>query len=171
MSDANASVIMDSLLQRGRIRPFIVACPSLQSEEDLLRYFVPFVDATFRTIPKRESRAIAGHSSGGFTAMDLSLAHPEAFSISGAFAPIALLSIAPNISTAQGLKPNPISFWLYAGRKDTMAISWAVKGFAGELRKNGQSTMYVEDDGDHIKNVARRLSELIEYVFKHLTWE
>lgn len=41
---------------------------------------LPFVDARYRTIPKREARAVIGRSSGGFGALRLALDRPEAFS-------------------------------------------------------------------------------------------
>jgi hypothetical protein len=44
---------------------------------------VPWVDAHYRTIPDRESRAIAGKSSGGFGAMITPMLRPDLF---GAFA-------------------------------------------------------------------------------------
>ncbi len=40
---------------------------------------VPWVDAHYRTIPDRESRAIAGKSSGGFGAMITSMLRPDLF--------------------------------------------------------------------------------------------
>lgn len=40
---------------------------------------LPFVDARYRTIPKREARAVVGRSSGGFGALRLGLDRPEAF--------------------------------------------------------------------------------------------
>jgi S-formylglutathione hydrolase FrmB len=43
---------------------------------------VPFVDARYRTIADRESRAISGKSSGGFGAMIMSMLRPDVF---GAF--------------------------------------------------------------------------------------
>lgn len=41
--------------------------------------FIPFIDATYRTIPDRQHRAITGYSMGGFGAMVLPEKHPEAF--------------------------------------------------------------------------------------------
>jgi hypothetical protein len=41
---------------------------------------VPWVDARYRTIPDRESRAIAGKSSGGFGAMITPMLRPDLFS-------------------------------------------------------------------------------------------
>ena len=40
---------------------------------------VPWVDARYRTIPDRESRAISGHSSGGFGAMVTPMLRPDLF--------------------------------------------------------------------------------------------
>jgi S-formylglutathione hydrolase FrmB len=40
---------------------------------------VPWVDATYRTIPERESRAVSGKSSGGFGAMITPMLRPDLF--------------------------------------------------------------------------------------------
>ncbi|HZU95535.1 MAG TPA: alpha/beta hydrolase-fold protein [Planctomycetota bacterium] len=40
----------------------------------------PEVDRRFRTIPRREARAVLGKSSGGFGALVLAMEHPEVFS-------------------------------------------------------------------------------------------
>ncbi len=44
---------------------------------------VGYVDANYRTLPQRESRAIGGLSAGGQAAFMLALTHPEVFSIAG----------------------------------------------------------------------------------------
>lgn len=44
--------------------------------EDLIRH----IDATYRTVAKREARAISGESAGGFGAMQLALRHKDVFS-------------------------------------------------------------------------------------------
>ncbi|HEV2124934.1 MAG TPA: alpha/beta hydrolase-fold protein [Chloroflexota bacterium] len=48
---------------------------------------VKHVDATFRTIPSRERRAIGGLSMGGHGALQLALNHPDTFAIAGAHSP------------------------------------------------------------------------------------
>ena len=48
---------------------------------------VSFVDENYRTLNKRESRAIAGHSMGGFGALNLSMLHPEIFGMCYALSP------------------------------------------------------------------------------------
>jgi enterochelin esterase family protein len=47
---------------------------------------LPLVDATYRTIPTREARAVLGRSSGGFGALRLGMDRPEAFSVLGSHA-------------------------------------------------------------------------------------
>jgi len=47
---------------------------------------VPFVDAHFKTIPRREGRAVVGKSSGGFGALRLGLDRPEVFCAVGSHA-------------------------------------------------------------------------------------
>lgn len=41
---------------------------------------VSYVDTHYRTIPRRESRGLAGHSMGGYGAMRIGMKHPEIFS-------------------------------------------------------------------------------------------
>jgi S-formylglutathione hydrolase FrmB len=48
-------------------------------ETYIVKDLIAEVDAKFRTIAKREGRAIAGLSMGGFGALELSMRHPELF--------------------------------------------------------------------------------------------
>jgi len=70
------------------------------------RYIVeevlPFVDATYRTIPERAARAVAGRSSGGFGALRLAIDRPEAFAVYGSHAGDCLFeaSIRPSFTSA-----------------------------------------------------------------------
>jgi len=48
---------------------------------------VDHVDATFRTEPVRERRAVGGLSMGGHGALQLALNHPDRFAIAGAHSP------------------------------------------------------------------------------------
>lgn len=45
-------------------------------EDFLVKEVVPFVDATYRTIPDSSCRAIMGHSMGGYAALILPVRHP-----------------------------------------------------------------------------------------------
>ncbi len=44
-----------------------------------IQELIPYIDATYRTIPDREHRSITGYSMGGFGAMVLAEKHPETF--------------------------------------------------------------------------------------------
>lgn len=72
---------------------FYANSPLTGNFEDLVvREAVPLVDANFRTVARREGRALAGFSMGGFGAWNLALRHPEVFAASwsrspGAFDP------------------------------------------------------------------------------------
>ncbi len=48
---------------------------------------VHYVDSTYRTLPRRESRAIGGFSFGGQGALSLGLTHPEIFRVVGGHSP------------------------------------------------------------------------------------
>lgn len=52
-------------------------------EDYLIEELIPYVDATYRTLPLHEHRAITGKSSGGYGAVVQAMRHPELF---GAFA-------------------------------------------------------------------------------------
>ena len=54
--------------------------------EDLVAY----VDENYRTIPRRESRGLAGHSMGGYGAIRIGMKYPEVFSSLYAMSPCCL---------------------------------------------------------------------------------
>lgn len=55
--------------------------PAWRYETFMAKELVAYVDGHYRTLPKRESRAIAGQSMGGHGAMFLSIRHHETFSV------------------------------------------------------------------------------------------
>jgi enterochelin esterase family protein len=177
MSDANVSIIAERLLKEGRIKPLIVACPDLggisqYDIEYLLRRIVPFVDSTFRTIPNRESRAIAGHSSGGYLSLLLALSNPGYFSIVGGFssyiAKVYFKTQLEELVQAHSEVSGSIIFWLYSGRQNQYGVTESNREFADFLNQNGLAAIYVEDDGDHTNQVADRLADFVEYISRHL---
>jgi putative tributyrin esterase len=62
-----------------------VSDPKEAYESYLIKDLLPFVDASFQTIAKREARFIAGLSMGGFGAIKFGLNHPNLFSVVGSF--------------------------------------------------------------------------------------
>jgi enterochelin esterase family protein len=48
-------------------------------QDHVVRELVPHVDRSYRTIPAREHRGVAGRSSGGYGALILGMEHPDVF--------------------------------------------------------------------------------------------
>jgi S-formylglutathione hydrolase FrmB len=98
--------LMDTQLRQGRIQEFIVVMPNganrlggafyLNSsvtggwEDFIVRDVVGYVDTRYRTMPRPESRGIAGHSMGGYGALRLGMRHPDVFGSVYALAPCCL---------------------------------------------------------------------------------
>lgn len=114
--------ILDFAIATNRIRPFIMVISdqlttysgSFYSNsgifgdwEDFTCYdLVSYMDQNYRTIPRKESRGITGHSMGGYGALKLAMHHPEIFSSVYALSPGALTVVreyGPNSSTYREL--------------------------------------------------------------------
>lgn len=54
------------------------------------RRLIPYVDARYRTLARREARGITGHSTGGFNAVSYGMRHPELFGAIAASSPDGL---------------------------------------------------------------------------------
>lgn len=95
---------MELLVRGGYIQPMIVVMPSgdyswwfnhaAVPDSDgkawgdyIWKDIVGYTDGNYRTLAKRESRAIGGLSAGGQGAMMFSLTHPELFRVVGAHSP------------------------------------------------------------------------------------
>ncbi|MDM7923805.1 MAG: alpha/beta hydrolase family protein, partial [Pyrinomonadaceae bacterium] len=72
-----------------------------QYESYIVRELIPEIDAKFRTLAKRDSRAIAGLSMGGYGAIKFGLKYPELFKIAGSFSG-ALSAAEMSSSTRRG---------------------------------------------------------------------
>ncbi len=57
---------------------------------------VSYIDNNYRTIPKREARALCGHSMGGFGAINIGMKHSDVFGI--------IYSMSPGLYDENGLK-------------------------------------------------------------------
>lgn len=106
--------IMDNLLAEGKCVPFLIVMNDgmARSEEDLkpgaykFRGFedgltqscIPFIDSTYRTLPDREYRALAGLSMGASMALHFGMHHPELFASLGMFsAPLHFRGNQPEV--------------------------------------------------------------------------
>lgn len=94
----------DWLARGGQIQPMIVVMPDGDHSwwfnhapvtgsdgklwgDYIWKDVVGYVDANYRTLRDRESRAIGGLSAGGQAAFSLAMTHPEVFSVAGAHSP------------------------------------------------------------------------------------
>lgn len=129
-----ANVILDNEIAEGRAAPMIVVMPNntvgprpvpaLQNaaviEREMTTDIIPFIDRSYRTLPDRDHRAIAGVSFGGGTAFTVGVRHLETF---GSVAEFATGTFGGASSTAYApgyvaYSPDNITPNLYAKLKD-----------------------------------------------------
>ncbi len=95
--DENIQQRLDRLINTQVIAPLIVVMPDCftryggsqytnsvgtgRYEDHVIDELVPWADKTFRTIPERDARAVAGKSSGGYGSVILGMRHPETFGL------------------------------------------------------------------------------------------
>ncbi len=105
------SASMDQLIREGKIKEMIVVIGSGANfmggsfyvnspvngnwEDFIVHDLVTFVDNHFRTIPSAASRGLAGHSMGGFGALNLGMHHPEVFG--------SIYALSPGLFDPHGL--------------------------------------------------------------------
>lgn len=93
----NLAERMDKLISAGTIKPMIAVMPDCFThyggsqyinssatgnyEDYLTQEIVPFVDANFRTINDKNSRAVMGKSSGGYGALMMAMRHADLFGL------------------------------------------------------------------------------------------
>ena len=98
-NQGHANLIMDNMIAAGECDPFIIVMTYGMTndvkfgglggfnfkdfETVLVDELVPYIDANFKTIAKKESRAMAGLSMGGMETRAITLARPEVFGYYG----------------------------------------------------------------------------------------
>ena len=98
-NQGHANLIMDNLIAEGKCTPFIIVMTygmtndvrfggigsftAKEFEAVLVDELVPYIDSHFRTIAKKESRAMAGLSMGGMETKTITLRRPEVFGYYG----------------------------------------------------------------------------------------
>lgn len=114
--------ILDFAIATERIRPFILVIPNQKTtyegsfysnsgvfgnwEDFTVEDLVAYMDGNYRTIPKKESRGITGHSMGGYGALNIAMKHPDVFNTVYAISPGALAIVreyGPNSNTFKEL--------------------------------------------------------------------
>ena len=117
---------------------------------------IPFIDATYRTMPTRENRAMAGLSMGGMQTFQIGLAHPETFASLGGFSGGGGgFGGAVDLKTAHGgAMADPAAFnakmkvvWLGIGTAEPKNMYDSVKNYHDALEKSGIKHGYYESPG------------------------
>ncbi len=200
VTQGRATQILDNLIARGEAKPMIVvftngnisqeAAPGENSTgyvnptmnlpqtmegtfETAFPEIVKFIDSRYRTIAKKDSRAVCGLSMGGFHTLYLSLNYPELFGWSGMFSAaigVSDPSVSPiyqdfDAKLAKYYAAKPKLLWIGCGNTDFL---WQANlDFKKKLEDNGYKFSFMETDGGHIwKNWRIYLSEFVPLIFK-----
>ena len=195
-----ATQILDNLIAQGKAEPMIVvmtngnaalqaapgesplgyAAPSIQLPKTMEGSFetafpdvVKFIDSTYRTIAKKQSRAIAGLSMGGYHSMHISKEYPDMFDYVGLFS----AAIMPDKNVKSPIYDNleeklavqfakkPALYWIAIGDKDFLFK--ANGDYRKLLDEKGYEYGYYETGEGHIwKNWRIYLTEFLPMLFK-----
>ena len=199
LDQGRAAQILDNLIAQGKAKPMIVvftngnisqeAAPGQNSNgyvrpttslpqtmegtfETSFPEIVNFIDANYRTIAKKQSRAICGLSMGGFHTLYISLNNPDMFGYSGMFSAaigVSDASVSPiyqdfeaKLATYFSKKPNLL--WVGCGNTDFLIQ--ANRDFVKKLEENKYKHTYLENEGGHIwKNWRIYLTEFVPQLF------
>ena len=204
VTQGRATQILDNLIARGEAKPMIVvftngniACEAAPLEnadgyvnptmslpktmegtfETAFPEVVKFIDSRYRTIAKKQGRAICGLSMGGFHTLYITLNNPDMFNYSGMFSAAIgtgseqAASGHPEIyqdfdgKLATYFSKKPALLWIGIGKTDFLIQS--NNEFREKLNAAGYPYQYMETDGGHIwKNWRIYLSEFVPLIFK-----
>ncbi|MDP4223787.1 MAG: alpha/beta hydrolase-fold protein [Bacteroidota bacterium] len=144
-------------------------------EQVYVKEIIPDIDLSYRTIPKRESRAMAGLSMGGLQTMLIGMNHLELFSYFGFFSGAIMGNILEDPKTAfNGVFADAASFnkkvklmWFGAGSGETQFVKM-VEDSRKKLEGLGiKSTSYISHGTFHEWHTWRRdLNEFAPLLFK-----
>ncbi len=194
------SQILDNLIAQGKAEPMIVVMtngnvaqeaapgesslgfvtPTMNLPKTMEGSFetafpdvIAFVDKTFRTIPDKHHRAIAGLSMGGYHSLHISKQYPDTFDYVGLFS-AAIISNgetqSPIYEDFDGklktqFEKKPALYWIAIGKDDFLYK--ANEDFRKKLDSLGCKYTYVETEEGHIwRNWRIYLSEFTPLLFK-----
>ena len=195
-----ATQILDNLIASGKAEPMIVVMPNGNADQQAapgespagftkpttalpktmegsyeahFPELVEFIDSTYRTIPDKAHRAIAGLSMGGFHSMQISKEYPDMFGYVGLFSAALYRGANSDTPIYQNLDSKlerqfanpPALYWIAIGDRDFLYDDNT--NFRKKLDANGYAYTYVESGGGHIwKNWRDYLTEFTPLLFK-----
>lgn len=138
-------------------------------EDDVTQALIPFIDSTFRTIPDREHRAMAGLSMGGMQTFRVTFDHLDLFSYIGGFSGAANVFAAGNdtldTKTAfNGALSDPAAFsqrvhvlWIGVGTNEPERMKQGIEKLHASLDEAKIQHVFYESPGtDHEWQTWRR---------------
>ena len=202
VTQGRATQILDNLIARGEAMIVVftngnIACEAAPLEnadgyvnptmslpktmegtfESAFPEIVKFIDSRYRTIAKKQGRAICGLSMGGFHTLYTTLNNPDMFNYSGMFSAAIgtgseqAASGHPEIyqdfdgKLAKYFAKKPALLWIGIGKTDFLIQS--NNEFRAKLDAAGYPYKYMETDGGHIwKNWRIYLTEFVPLLFK-----
>ncbi len=116
--------------------------------KSLVKDIVPFVERTYRVVPEKDSRAIAGLSMGGGHTMSATNHNPGVFGWIGVFSAGPRQADPALDGQLEALKASGVKlYWIGAGSTD-FAREGALK-LSAAVKEHGFNTTYREDPGMH----------------------
>ena len=138
-------------------------------EDDVTQALIPFVDATFRTIPDRDHRAMAGLSMGGMQTFQITLDHLDLFSYIGGFSGAGGMLVLGNRkldpkTDYNGVFADPAAFakkvhllWLGVGTNEPERMRTGLHRLHDSLQEANIQHIFYESPGtDHEWQTWRR---------------
>ncbi len=199
LDQGRAAQIMDNLIAQGKAKPMIVvftngnisqeAAPGENSTgytrptmslpqtmegtfETSFPEIVKFVDTHYKTIAKKQGRAICGLSMGGFHTLNISVNYPDMFGYSGMFSAaigVSDTSVSPiyqdfDKKLATYFSKKPELLWIGCGNTDFLIQS--NQDFVKKLKDNNYPHEYYENEDGHIwRNWRIYLTEFVPKLF------
>jgi enterochelin esterase family protein len=125
--------------------------------DDLIKVVIPMIDSTYRTIPDRDHRAMAGLSMGGMQTFMVTTAHLDKFSFIGGFSGAGggFGGAGFDVKTAaNGVYADAATFnkkvhllWLGVGTEEQERMRSSVLNFRDALVNNGIKVQFYESPG------------------------
>jgi enterochelin esterase-like enzyme len=148
-------------------------------EDDVTQALIPYIDSTFRTLPDRDHRAMAGLSMGGMQTFQITLNHLDLFSYIGGFsgADGSLVLDGQELDPRtdyNGVFADPDAFagkvhllWLGVGTEEPENMREGVRRLHNSLLKGNIQHVYYESPGtDHEWQTWRRdLKDFVARLF------
>lgn len=179
------NIILDNLIAQKKAVPMIVVMPFNGSnnpnppaavqgapspfEDYLTKELMPLVDSSYRTLPGRKNRAMAGLSAGGGATWNVGLKHTELFSQFGFFSAAGVngqfATKYPELADPKTGAGKLDLIWIGVGQQDP--LNAGSKAFDEALTSLRIKHTYLTREGGHVWPIWRwTLSEFAPLLFR-----